>query len=381
VLDIIDEDPSDPQLITFSIANPESPVEVNRMATSVYAQWAFYRIDDWLYIISGTGIRVISISDPENPEDIGYVRIPEFGIETGRPCGERDIMYVNTRSGLATVSFEDRRSPILIDLEQDSIPPYDMLLGTPQFDDDYVYVPATYALFIYRREDDGTLTLHHTFYEGLGFISFEIYGDYGYTYLRGYGALIVKFNEDRTSIEAIDPFERLEARFGPYLRRGEYLFSGSDTTGLLIHYLGDPEHPYLVGRYDNPGILADISVNMDSQIMAVADRYAFELYDFSDALSIPASSQLLLADEFRFSAFPNPFNSSTTISYSLPSPGRYAIDVIDIQGRLVTRLSDGWREAGSYRQVLNGDYYSTGSYFIKLNSQDRTSIALITLNK
>jgi hypothetical protein len=74
------------------------------------------------------------------------------------------------------------------------------------------------------------------------------------------------------------------------------------------------------------------------------------------------------------SAFPNPFNSSTTINYSLPTPGRYAIEVIDIQGRFVTRLSDGWREAGSYREVLNGGGFASGQYMLKLNGGANESL-------
>jgi len=77
--------------------------------------------------------------------------------------------------------------------------------------------------------------------------------------------------------------------------------------------------------------------------------------------------------------FPNPFNSSTTISYSLPRPGRYALDVVDIQGRLVTRLSDGWKEAGSYREVWDGKGVGSGVYFVRLSANERTTESQINL--
>ena len=81
------------------------------------------------------------------------------------------------------------------------------------------------------------------------------------------------------------------------------------------------------------------------------------------------------------SVFPNPFNSSTTISYSLPKPGRYALDVVDIQGRLVTRLADGWREAGSYREVLNGGQLTSGEYMLRLNGASESFAKPITIIK
>jgi len=82
------------------------------------------------------------------------------------------------------------------------------------------------------------------------------------------------------------------------------------------------------------------------------------------------------------SIFPNPFNSSTTINYSLPSPGRYAIDVIDIQGRLVTRLSDGWKEAGSYREVWSNPFgQASGNYFVRLQGDQSVQLRQIEFVK
>jgi len=85
--------------------------------------------------------------------------------------------------------------------------------------------------------------------------------------------------------------------------------------------------------------------------------------------------------QLSLSAYPNPFNSSTTISYSLPAPGRYTLDVIDIQGRLVTRLSDGWREAGSYHEVLDGEPFSSGQYLLKINQNNSFMTTPVTLIK
>jgi len=92
------------------------------------------------------------------------------------------------------------------------------------------------------------------------------------------------------------------------------------------------------------------------------------IYDLENLKAPDSEGKTQPATHFILSAFPNPFNSSTTISYLLPSPGRYAIDVIDIQGRLVTRLSDGWREAGSYWEVLDGRRLGSGQYMLRLNT-------------
>jgi len=63
---------------------------------------------------------------------------------------------------------------------------------------------------------------------------------------------------------------------------------------------------------------------------------------------------------------PNPFNSSTTIEYSLPRPGRYAVDVVDISGRLVERIAGGYGQAGSHQTVWNAGSTAAGVYIVKL---------------
>jgi len=74
------------------------------------------------------------------------------------------------------------------------------------------------------------------------------------------------------------------------------------------------------------------------------------------------------------SAFPNPFNSSTTISYTLPRSGWTTMDVMDLNGRVVTRLSDGWKEAGSYREVWDGRGTAGGLFYLRCEVGGQTQV-------
>ncbi|NQT33687.1 T9SS type A sorting domain-containing protein, partial [bacterium] len=69
-----------------------------------------------------------------------------------------------------------------------------------------------------------------------------------------------------------------------------------------------------------------------------------------------------------FDPRPNPFNSSTTISYQLPEPGEVSIGIYDINGRLVTALVDGRIEAGYHHAVWDGSTVPSGIYFCRMEA-------------
>jgi len=68
------------------------------------------------------------------------------------------------------------------------------------------------------------------------------------------------------------------------------------------------------------------------------------------------------------SAHPNPFNPSTTITYSVPEAGAVSIRVFDVTGRVVSTLVDGeHRTPGRYQAPYRPDSTS-GVYFVRLET-------------
>ena len=72
--------------------------------------------------------------------------------------------------------------------------------------------------------------------------------------------------------------------------------------------------------------------------------------------------------------YPNPFNPSTTISFTLPTSGTAALAVYDITGRKVRNLVNGVLSAGSHEAVWNGrdengKPVSSGVYIARLRSE------------
>ncbi len=72
--------------------------------------------------------------------------------------------------------------------------------------------------------------------------------------------------------------------------------------------------------------------------------------------------------------FPNPFNPTTVINFSIPEAGIVTITVFDALGREVTTLVNKNMSAGSYKADWDATNYSAGIYFysIKVNNYAAT---------
>jgi len=66
--------------------------------------------------------------------------------------------------------------------------------------------------------------------------------------------------------------------------------------------------------------------------------------------------------------FPNPFNSSTTIRYTIPAASEVSLRLYDVQGREVAVLVDQFQSPGMYQIVLDASRWSAGVYLIRLRA-------------
>ena len=69
--------------------------------------------------------------------------------------------------------------------------------------------------------------------------------------------------------------------------------------------------------------------------------------------------------------FPNPFNPSTVISYSLPQAGVVTLAIFNTLGQKVKEVVNGFQDAGNYTVSLNASDLSSGNYIynVSVNGQ------------
>jgi hypothetical protein len=91
-----------------------------------------------------------------------------------------------------------------------------------------------------------------------------------------------------------------------------------------------------------------------------------------------------LPNEFSFklfSAYPNPFNPTTTIRFSVETLHVTSLQIFDITGRVVERLIDGIIQLGNHEIQWNASSYSSGIYFVELVSGEKRQVQKLILLK
>lgn len=73
--------------------------------------------------------------------------------------------------------------------------------------------------------------------------------------------------------------------------------------------------------------------------------------------------------------FPNPFNPSTNISYSLPEPAQVSIEIYDVMGRLVRSVENGFKIAG-HLTTFNASNLTSGVYIARFQAVASSGIVV-----
>lgn len=68
--------------------------------------------------------------------------------------------------------------------------------------------------------------------------------------------------------------------------------------------------------------------------------------------------------------FPNPFNPSTKISFTLKNASNVNVSVFNVSGKKVSQLADGYMNEGKYEVTWNAANYPSGTYFYVLKVND-----------
>ena len=100
----------------------------------------------------------------------------------------------------------------------------------------------------------------------------------------------------------------------------------------------------------------------------------YMLHTLTEAQPVPTELSLS-------SAYPNPFNPTTTLSFALPIESEVSLSIYNLQGRLVSTLISGNMNAGYHSVIWNADNHPSGMYFVKMVAGEYISTQKLMLVK
>jgi hypothetical protein len=115
--------------------------------------------------------------------------------------------------------------------------------------------------------------------------------------------------------------------------------------------------------------------NIQSSIDELYIRNTFTTSIDSESSNSVAPTQYLL------NAYPNPFNPSTQIQYTLPEAATVTISIFNVLGQQVRTLAEGTRSSGAHTTTFNATGLPAGMYVVRLESTGQTGTVFTETKK
>ena len=145
---------------------------------------------------------------------------------------------------------------------------------------------------------------------------------------------------------------------------------GSFASSLIL--FNNPADDYLIYTIDEDGESIPLLKSWEQAVLVTSCtnttgsnyRYIFE----TEITSSPHVDTVPLHSFIVHSPYPNPFNPSTTISFTLPESGHAQVRVFNITGQKVADLFDGQLSAGEKRILWKPENLAGGIYLVRVDT-------------
>lgn len=124
---------------------------------------------------------------------------------------------------------------------------------------------------------------------------------------------------------------------------------------------GLPQYPRIYAVLDPDNAITETHEN---------NNKGFNILGASAVSGIEDEGYIIPDEYVLYQSYPNPFNPSTTIKYSLPNSDIVSLKVFDILGREVAILLDEYKTAGTHTVEFNAGGLASGVYFYQFRAQN-----------
>ena len=113
------------------------------------------------------------------------------------------------------------------------------------------------------------------------------------------------------------------------------------------------------GSYITNKIILQFEGHIEINDHLISDRYGN---------GFTASIDLLPNEFLLDTAYPNPFNPTTTLNFAIPVDSEVSLSIYNLQGRVVSTLIDKNMDAGYHSVIWNANSNASGVYFVKMQA-------------
>ncbi|TKJ41073.1 hypothetical protein CEE37_05245 [candidate division LCP-89 bacterium B3_LCP] len=332
---------------------------------------------DYAYVANAdSGLLVLSVSDPTNPEGISVCSLPGCAVDV-EIYG--DYAFVAAQDGgLQVVSIADPASPLTAGF-----------LSTTGFTEGiavhypYIYIADGYygGLYIADITDPAAPLYVSSVLTSEYAMDVAIDGNYAYV-ADGFAGLTVFDVANPAAPIEIGWHETPGYATSVGLLADNHVCLADNWAGLRIFDVTDPTEPELSGYYYTSGTAEGILIS--DSLAYVAEGSCFAIYSCFDATPVEQDRtiDLPLAYSLMY-PYPNPFNPTTVISFSLPVASLVNLDVFDIGGKRVGVGLAPTRQypPGTHNILFDGTGLASGIYFVRLEIGDFTQTQKLVLMK
>ena len=121
----------------------------------------------------------------------------------------------------------------------------------------------------------------------------------------------------------------------------------------------------------------DVEFLSSSQTARFA-TYARGVWDYHSIITNVSEKDL---SDFSYSVFPNPFNPTTNIHFSIPEESKVTIEIFNSLGERISIVVSEVLTKGTYNYNWNGNKFSSGIYFIRLLAKSTNGQKFVQTNK
>ncbi len=173
----------------------------------------------------------------------------------------------------------------------------------------------------------------------------------------------------------------------PYTHGGYRQFSGTSAAGphvaaaAALVWQADPE----LERIEVEHYLEDYALEDEWTGDTYNDTWGYgkvRVAELIHYLDVPLNdSKAVVPDKIEVTAYPNPFNPTTVISFQLPVASKVRLDVFDITGRNVEARRAVPYLPGSHSINFDASHLASGIYFYRIEAGDFSAVRKMVLMK